>query len=345
MRLVTVTKNEAGQRLDKLLFKYMNLAGKSFVYKMLRKKNITLNGKKCDGSERLLEGDEIRLFLSDETIEKFSEVRVQKVSRVKLEIVYEDEDVIFINKPAGMLSQKARDGDESLVEYLIAYLMESGQLTKEELKSFRPSVCNRLDRNTSGLVAAGKSLPGLQELSRIIKDRSIGKYYLCLVKGQVKQPSRIEGWLLKDERTNRVEVTKEERGGSLPICTEYTPLLRSGAHTLLKVKLITGRSHQIRAHLASIGCPIVGDRKYGDPAENRKAREQFGVTGQLLHAAELVMPGELSGPLCRLRGRKFAAPLPETFLTMAEAVFPDQDSRQILAAWKCADRNRDRKGR
>ena len=139
MRLVTVTKNEAGQRLDKLLFKYMNLAGKSFVYKMLRKKNITLNGKKCDGSERLLEGDEIRLFLSEETIEKFSEVKVQKVSRVKLEIVYEDEDVIFINKPAGMLSQKARDGDESLVEYLIAYLMESGQLTKEELKSFRPS--------------------------------------------------------------------------------------------------------------------------------------------------------------------------------------------------------------
>lgn len=345
MRLVTVTKNEAGQRLDKLLFKYMNLAGKSFVYKMMRKKNITLNGKKCDGSERLLEGDEIRLFLSEETIEKFSEVRVQKVSRVKLEIVYEDEDVIFINKPAGMLSQKARDGDESLVEYLITYLMESGQLTKEELKSFRPSVCNRLDRNTSGLVAAGKSLPGLQELSRIIKDRSIGKYYLCLVKGQVKQPSRIEGWLLKDERTNRVEVTKEERGGSLPICTEYTPLLRSGAHTLLKVKLITGRSHQIRAHLASIGCPVVGDRKYGDPAENRKAREQFGVTGQLLHAAELVMPGELSGPLCRLRGRKFAAPLPEAFLTMAEAVFTDQDSREILAAWKCAGRNRDRKGR
>ena len=137
MRMLTVSKNEAGQRLDKLLFKYMNLAGKSFVYKMLRKKNITLNGKKCDGSERLLEGDEIRLFLSEETIEKFSEVRVQKVSRVKLEIVYEDEDVIFINKPAGMLSQKARDGDESLVEYLITYLMESGQLTKEELKSFR----------------------------------------------------------------------------------------------------------------------------------------------------------------------------------------------------------------
>ena len=110
MRLVTVTKNEAGQRLDKLLFKYMNLAGKSFVYKMLRKKNITLNGKKCDGSERLLEGDEIRLFLSEETIEKFSEVRVQKVSRVKLEIVYEDEDVIFINKPEACCPRRPGTG-------------------------------------------------------------------------------------------------------------------------------------------------------------------------------------------------------------------------------------------
>ena len=183
MRLVTVTKNEAGQRLDKLMFKYMNLAGKSFIYKMIRKKNITLNGKKCDGSEKLAEGDEIRLFLAEETIEKFSEVKIQKVKKTALDIVYEDKDVIFINKPAGMLSQKAKDSDESLVEYLIDYLLGSGQLSKEELKSFRPSVCNRLDRNTSGLVAAGKSLLGLQVLSKAIKERTIGKYYLCIVKG------------------------------------------------------------------------------------------------------------------------------------------------------------------
>ena len=179
MRMLTVSKNEAGQRLDKLLAKYLNLAGKSFIYKMMRKKNITLNGKKCDGSEHLTEGDEIKLFLAEETIEKFSEVKIQKVQKKKLDIVYEDEHILLINKPSGMLSQKAKETDESLVEYLIDYLLDSGKLKKEDLACFRPSVCNRLDRNTSGIVAAGRSLPGLQIMSEVIKDRSLGKYYVC----------------------------------------------------------------------------------------------------------------------------------------------------------------------
>ena len=186
MRMLTVSKNEAGQRLDKLLAKYLNLAGKSFIYKMMRKKNITLNGKKCDGSEHLTEGDEIKLFLAEETIEKFSEVKIQKVQKKKLDIVYEDEHILLINKPSGMLSQKAKETDESLVEYLIDYLLDSGKLKKEDLACFRPSVCNRLDRNTSGIVAAGRSLPGLQIMSEVIKDRSLGKYYVCVVRGIVK---------------------------------------------------------------------------------------------------------------------------------------------------------------
>ena len=195
MRMLTVSKNEAGQRLDKLLAKYLNLAGKSFIYKMMRKKNITLNGKKCDGSEHLTEGDEIKLFLAEETIEKFSEVKIQKVQKKKLDIVYEDEHILLINKPSGMLSQKAKETDESLVEYLIDYLLDSGKLKKEDLACFRPSVCNRLDRNTSGIVAAGRSLPGLQIMSEVIKDRSLGKYYVCVVRGIVKGEARIEGWL------------------------------------------------------------------------------------------------------------------------------------------------------
>lgn len=173
MRMLTVSKNEAGQRLDKLLAKYLNLAGKSFIYKMMRKKNITLNGKKCDGSEHLTEGDEIKLFLAEETIEKFSEVKIQKVQKKKLDIVYEDEHILLINKPSGMLSQKAKETDESLVEYLIDYLLDSGKLKKEDLACFRPSVCNRLDRNTSGIVAAGRSLPGLQIMSEVIKDPGV----------------------------------------------------------------------------------------------------------------------------------------------------------------------------
>ena len=182
MRLLTVGTNEAGQRLDKLLAKYLNQAGKGFLYKMLRKKNITLNGKKCDGSERLKEGDEIRLFLADETIEKFSGSREplsptasKQPAGPPLSIVYEDDHILLLNKPVGILSQKAKETDISMVEMVISYLLDSGQLREEELKTFRPSVCNRLDRNTSGLIAAGKTLAGLQMLSHVLKDRTIQK--------------------------------------------------------------------------------------------------------------------------------------------------------------------------
>ena len=162
MRSITIGEREAGQRLDKFL------AGKGFLYKMMRKKNITLNGKKCDGPEKLQVGDEIRMFLAEETIEKFSKIPVEIPERkTGLDIIYEDGNILLINKPAGMLSQKAKDTDVSLVEYVQEYLLDSGQMTREELRCFHPSVCNRLDRNTSGLVAAGKTLAGLQALSKM----------------------------------------------------------------------------------------------------------------------------------------------------------------------------------
>lgn len=145
-----------------------------------------------------------------------------------------------------MLSQKAKEQDESLVEYLIDHLLDSGKLTKEDLRSFRPSVCNRLDRNTSGLVAAGCSLAGLQKLSAMFKDRSLHKYYLCVVSGSVREKKRIEGFLKKDEKTNQVTISQRELPDSAPICTEYEPLMETGSYTLLKVTLITGRTHQIR---------------------------------------------------------------------------------------------------
>ena len=314
MRMLTVSKNEAGQRLDKLLAKYLNLAGKSFIYKMMRKKNITLNGKKCDGSEHLTEGDEIKLFLAEETIEKFSEVKIQKVQKKKLDIVYEDEHILLINKPSGMLSQKAKETDE----YLIDYLLDSGKLKKEDLACFRPSVCNRLDRNTSGIVAAGRSLPGLQIMSEVIKDRSLGKYYVCVVRGIVKGEARIEGWLTKNEKTNQVSIRKEETPGSLPIRTAYRPLVSGNGYTLLEVHLITGRSHQIRAHLASIGHPIAGDPKYGDPRVNEEVKKRFGVRSQMLHAWRLVMPETISEPLSYLAGKEFTAPMPAEMKRMEE---------------------------
>ena len=320
MREIVIEKNEAGQRLDKFLAKYMNEAAKSFFYKMMRKKNITLNGKKCEGNEKLAEGDVVKLFLAEDTIEKFSSVQVQAVRKVNLDILYEDDEIILVNKPAGMLSQKAKETDESLVEYLIDYLLGSGKLTESGLRAFRPSVCNRLDRNTSGIVAAGKSLAGLQMLSGVFKDRSIHKYYQCLVSGEIRDVKTVDGWLLKDEKKNQVRILTDVevkrfggRGGDEEpkrIRTKYEPIATDGRFTLLKVTLLTGRSHQIRAHLASLGHPIVGDFKYGGVSKvNPSGRT---VKYQLLHSYRLEFP-KLAEPFVYLSGRVFEAPLPGYF--------------------------------
>ena len=308
MKLITVHKQEEGQRLVKLLGAYLKEAPNSFFYKMLRKKNITLNGKKADGTEKLKCGDEIRLFLSDETYEKFAG-KVQpkeKFPTAKLNIVYEDSNVIFINKPAGMLSQKSVPSDVSLNEYLLGYLEKSGQWKQEESKAFRPSVCNRLDRNTSGMVICGKSMAGLQQMAALLKDRSLHKYYLCLVKGVMTESQHLEGYLLKDENSNQVKIFQKETEGAAHIITEYEPLYTEGETTLLKVTLVTGKSHQIRAHLSSIGHPIIGDPKYGDRKVNAFFRETHGIKNQMLHAWKLTFP-ELAEPLDNLSEKSFEA--------------------------------------
>lgn len=315
MQQIIIKDNEAGQRLDKMLAKYLNEAPKSFLYKMLRKKNITLNGKKAAGNEKLVSGDEVKLFLSDETIARFSSSLVQ-YTKEKLDILYEDENILLINKPAGMLSQKAVDSDESVVEHLITYLLTSGQLSEQDLKTFKPSVCNRLDRNTSGMIAAGKSLKGLQELSRLFKDRTLGKYYLCLAAGNITEPSRIQGYLAKDEKTNQVTVHTVKTDGADPIETEYRPLKADGDVTLLEVHLITGKTHQIRAHLASVGHPVIGDYKYGNRNVNDSYRKAYGLEHQLLHAYRLIFP-ELKGALSNLSQKEFIAPLTKEFCEIA----------------------------
>ena len=311
MQEIIVTSNEAGQRFDKLLAKYLNEAPKSFIYKMLRKKNIVLNDKKATGNEKLSVGDSVKLYLADDTIAKFSKTELVKTN-AKLDIIYEDENVLLINKPVGMLSQKAEAKDASLVEHIISYMLSSEQITPEELRKFKPSICNRLDRNTSGLVVAGKSLIGLQKMGELFKDRSLKKFYRCLVASEVSDRIYIKGYLTKDERTNRVCILNKETDGALPIETEYEPIWSNGLCTLLEVHLITGRTHQIRAHLASQGHPIIGDYKYGNRKVNDEYKAKYGLESQLLHAYRMELP-KLTGELANISEKQFVAPLPTLF--------------------------------
>ena len=321
MQELHVTANEAGQRLDKLLAKFLNQAPKSFLYKMMRKKNIVLNGKKCTGNEKLKQGDSIKLFFSDETIEKFSAgtyVTPKKEKINMLPIIYEDEQVLLMNKPVGVLSQKAKDSDVSAVEILINYLIETNQLSKEQFRTFHPSICNRLDRNTSGILVAGKTLPALQEMNRFFKERTIAKYYRCLVKGRViKSEDYIKGYLVKDQKTNKVSITKKKTEEGVPIETEYCVIQSNDEVSLLEVHLITGKTHQIRAHLASIGHPIIGDYKYGDKQINEMYRQEYGLKSQLLHAYRLEMPSS-DGSLAYLNDKKFVAELPDKFIKICK---------------------------
>ena len=388
MREIVMTALQAGMRLDHFLERSLREAHTGFIYKMLRKKNITLNGHKAHGNEKLEAGDVVRLYFARETLEKLCAGAVPGVEAVpvrnhtlsaerpctlgseasgrkgsgkevsamggkgqkekvltfpdfpsSVRILYEDEHVLLVCKPAGMLTQKAKPEDLSLNEYAIGYLLREGAITQRELQTVRPSVCNRLDRNTSGIVAIGKTMRGLQALSALFRDRTVSKHYQALVCGEVKSGQRIDGWLIKDERTNTVRVLSREEKGAQRIRTSYTPeqavcLTKTprafagkeypgGADgtdsqkrrlvlTLLDVDLLTGRSHQIRAHLASVGHPVAGDPKYGDAGVNAFLTRQFGVRRQLLHAGRLTFP-VMDPPLDKLSGRTFTAPLPADF--------------------------------
>ena len=311
-------QEDAGQRLDKYLQKYLKLAPKSFLYRMLRKKNIVLNGKKADGSEKLKQGDVIRLYLSDETLEKFREEDRSYPVWPDLEIVYEDRQVLMVNKPAGLLSQKAAPEDVSLNEYLVGYLLAGGQVTRESLAGFTPGVCNRLDRNTSGLVIGAKTLGAAQEIGRLLKERQAGKYYLALVKGTIRRGERIRGWLVKDRKKNQVTVSREPAEGGAPIETAYEPLASNGAMTLLKVELVTGKTHQIRSHLAGTGHPLAGDGKYGDATFNRYFRERYRLNSQFLHSWKIEFPA-MDAPFDALSRRTVTAEPPELFRKILQA--------------------------
>lgn len=330
MQEYTVSRDESGQRLDKYLHRKLPLASTSFLYKMLRKKNITLRGRKAEGSERVTEGDLVTLYLSEETIRKFSAAedspgRRQEEDEVlqafrKLQpllgkdpVLYEDSEILLVRKPAGILSQKAAAGDLSMNEWLRGYLLERGEVSEV----YKPSVCNRLDRNTGGILLCARTLQGSRALTELLKGRSLRKTYRMIVHGQVTAPGRIEGELVKDRQTNRVRPAAEGSAGKRDqelrryAATVYRPVRAGRKTTLVEADLLTGRSHQLRVHMASMGNPILGDPKYGDPRDRKDRR----LRGQLLWCTRIEFPGAESGPemqgvLAPLAGRVFSCPVP-----------------------------------
>lgn len=320
MREFVVSERDHGQKCVRYICRILPNAGTSFVYKMLRKKNITLNGKKADGTECLKPGDTIRIFFAEETFLKFSGTDTQTEKKQGLSqtqalqkdrILYEDANILLYNKPAGLLSQKAEPDDVSVNEMFLAYLLQEGKLTQEQMATCMPSICNRLDRNTSGILICGKTYEGLKEMNALIKERRIGKFYHCIVTGSVNEKITLTGYLAKDEKTNKVTLWQTSFPGASYIETSIVPRRQyPGGLSLLEIHLITGKTHQIRAHLASIGHPILGDYKYG----NRKLNDRYGIKSQLLHACRLEFPA-LPGddPLAPLSGKVFTAPAPDSF--------------------------------
>ncbi len=321
MKEIKIGDNEAGQRLDKFLLKYLNKAGKGFIFKMLRKKNITLNGHKADGSERLEKEDILRLFLSDDTIASFQEsVNLNEFKGIRPSVVFENKDILALNKPAGLLSQGDKSGKESCREFLIDYMLKKGEINEADLTMFRPSPCNRLDRNTSGLILCGKSLKGEQYLSSIIRDRSIEKYYLTLVLGDVQSSEENIAYGMKDNRENHLHVSLVPKQGYDRIVTGWQCLEVRNGISLLKVHLITGKPHQIRAHLASLGHPVLGDIKYGSEA-SKKISSRLGIKRQMLHAYALHFPSRQDSDLSsRMAGKELIAPLPQDMKKIIEKI-------------------------
>ena len=267
-----IKANEANQRLDKFITKGMPNLPKSLMYKYIRTKRIKVNGKRAEISTRLNVGDVVDMYINDEFFEK-SETRYDFMGASKdLSIVYEDENIMLLNKKVGLLSHPDdNEYTDTLITRVKRYLYEKGEYNPDEETSFTPSLVNRIDRNTSGIVIAAKTAAALRILNQKMKDRELHKYYLCVVHGEIEKKSdTLIGYLIKDEKKNKVTVYTKMREGAKTIKTKYNVLKVRNGLSLVEIELLTGRTHQIRAHFASIGHPLLGDGKYGTNALNKK---------------------------------------------------------------------------
>jgi len=272
LKSFTIEKNDADQRLDKFLTKSCPKLPKALMYKYIRIKRIKVNGKRAEISTRLHVGDKVDMYINDEFFEKKETVYDFMSASKNLDIVYEDENIILLNKKVGLLSHPDEtEYVDTLITRVKRYLFEKGEWHPDEETSFTPALVNRIDRNTGGIVICAKTAEALRVLNQKMKDRELHKIYLCIVHGKMsKEKELLEGYLVKDDKKNKVFVSKKPKEGAKLIRTEYKVLGCRDGLSLLEVNLLTGRTHQIRAHLASVGHPLVGDGKYGTNELNKK---------------------------------------------------------------------------
>lgn len=298
MKEIIINRNDKGQRLDRFLGKYLQNAKKSLIMKSIRKKNITVNNKKSSPEYILNEGDRVEIYFSDETIEKFTKIK-NHVKRDFPEIIYEDENIALVKKPRGLLTHNdKREYEKNALDMFVSYMIHTGEYVPRIEKSFRPSFCNRLDRNTSGILIGCKNAEALRDINESIKNRNLEKHYMALVEGIIDEEIHDISYLEKDSEKNKV--TLNERGDGKEIETIIRPIEILGDYTLVDINLITGRTHQIRVTLKKYNKSIVGDLKY-------KGRKSFGLNSQFLHNYKIVFGGLKN--LEYLNGKEFTLDL------------------------------------
>lgn len=306
MKEIVITRNEAGQRFDKFLRKYLTDMPLSAIYKAIRTKEIIINGSKSSEKYILNEGDLVTFNIEIEDVKKQKKTNFMQID-YDFKIDYEDENILVVEKKAGLLVHPDEGKEMTLTDQVMSYLYDSGKYKPEDEKTFTPSPCNRLDRNTEGLVMFAKNYDTLKAVNETIRNGGITKYYTALIKGRIESDT-YSAYIIKDTKTNRVKVYKERVKDSKEIITRVINVDTIGQYSLVDIDLITGRSHQIRAHLAWLGNPIVGDPKYGEKKINNYFKDRYGLNNQYLVAYKLVFK-ECTGVIKYLEGKSITMAL------------------------------------